>query len=111
MNYIYETNFLLGTIQIDLPSGHLYVGIQKEPYTLVAASMSNNTRYFSSSAIKIKTKSEKWDDVDIEEVFHHDGKDFVHGVSSVAYYKGHYLFGTMFHKLAYCRERREMGSI
>ena len=89
----------------DLSTGHLYVGIQKEPYTLAAASMSNNTGYFSSSGIKLKTKSEKWDDFEIEEVFHHDGKNVV---SSVAYYKGHYLFGTVFHKLAYCRERKEI---
>ena len=88
--------------------GHLYVGILKKPLILVAASMSNSTGYFSSSGIKLKAKSAKWDDIDIEEVFHHDGKNFVNGVTSVVYYKGHYLLGTMFHKLAYCKERREM---
>ena len=88
----------------DIFTGHLYVGTQKEPFAHVAVSL-NKTEYCSASGIKLKAKSEKWDDVDIEEVFHHDGKNFVHGVSSVAYYKGHYLFGTVFHKLAYCKER------
>ena len=87
----------------DIFTGHLYVGTQKNPFEEVAVSL-NKTEYCSATGIKLTTKSEKWDDFDIEEVFHHDGKDFISDVSSVAYYKGHYLFGTVFHKLAYCRE-------
>ena len=91
-------------VAFDRVSGDLYVGRSKNVLNLIALS-DNRTEYSSASAVKISQVDGSWKNkAQVTEILHDSGKNFIHGVSSVVHYKKAYLFGTVFHKLAYCSE-------
>ena len=97
-----EVGYAPDNVHVDR-QGHIYAGIQKNFFGMGPLLM-NRTDHTSASAIKIEVPDDyNWRNVRVNEILHDDGKDFVHVVSSAVFFNDHYLFGTVFHKLAYCK--------
>lgn len=92
-------------IYYERTSGDLFVGYQKTIFKHFALA-ENRTDYSSASAVKISRTGDNWRRAKVTEILHDSGKNFIHGVSSAVHYKDSYLFGTVFHKLAYCTKNK-----
>ena len=87
-------------INVDATTGDYYIGVMKHIFQF-GSRAKNSTKVLSSAAIKV-TANDDWKKVDVREILHDEGRDFISGVSVAAHYKGQYLFGTVYDRLAHC---------
>jgi Arylesterase. len=94
-----DVTFFPDNLSTDHTTGDYYAGVQKQVTKLLAASQ-NQTSVVTASGVRVSKLTDG--SYGVEEVFHDNGRSFVQGVATVLHYKGQYLFGTIFDKLAYC---------
>ena len=87
---------------LDQATGVLYASTQKAFFTQMLLS-GNQTEYCPATGTKIIQSSSG--NIEVEEILHVNGREFVNSLSTVAHYKGQYLFGTLFDSLGYCIDR------
>lgn len=88
-------------IAINKETGEILVGTHKTTLPLLLATF-NKSDLVGGTAIKLKL-DRSLKKVEVEEILHDDGRKFVKGIASVVYYKGQYLFGSVYDKLGYCK--------
>ena len=96
------TGFHSDNIFLDKFAGAFYISMQKAPIDALLF-IQNLTDYCPATGAKVKVSQEN--SIEVEEILHLPGKDFVSGLSVVAHYKGQYLFGTVCDSLGYCIDR------
>lgn len=94
--------FFPDNIFVDKTTGVLYVGAQKSIINQFLVAQ-NYTDHCSASAVKITPDSSG--QLEVEELLHMNGGQFIDSLSAVVHYKGQYLFGSVFDKLGYCVDR------
>ena len=94
-------------IFMDHGTGLLYVGTQKSTFNHFLLS-ENKTDHCSATGVMITQNSSGH--MEVEEILHMNGGEFINSLSVVVHYKGQYLFGTPFDRLGYCIDRSIMNS-
>lgn len=89
---------------VDKQTGHYYVAYFKDILSFHAVA-ANKTAYCSVGAAMVTVSKDGDRDVfDVKEVLYDRGESFLSMGSSFVHYKGHYLIGTVFDGLGYCRK-------
>jgi len=88
----------------DQLTGNLYIGTQKslQCYSML---LSNQTSFCYATGIKVTAVDKDWNKVQVEEILHISGDDFVSSVSTVVHYKEQYLVGSVFDNLGHCIDK------
>ena len=87
---------------LDQATGFLYASTQKAFFAQMLFS-GNQTDHCPATGTKIIQNSSG--NIEVEEILHVNGGEFVNSLSTVAHYKGQYLFGTLHDSLGYCIDR------
>ena len=89
-------------IEIDKETGDMYIGAQRN-YKLPFGNY-NGTFVAATQVMRVHCSKDNWDTCKAEEVLSSDGVDFVSGSSVAHFHKGGLLIGTVYHRLAYCKD-------
>ena len=89
-------------IFMDHETGVLYAGTQKTTFSHFLLS-ENKTDHCSATGVMITQNISGH--MEVEEILHMNGGEFINSLSVVAHYKGQYLFGTPFDRLGYCIDK------
>ena len=86
-------------VYIDHHTGSIYVAVLKKPLHMFLGL--KNLTHGTATGLKIVSDSNQWENADVTEIFHDNGK-LIQSASMFVYYKDSYLVGSIHNSLVYC---------